>query len=181
MSRNPLLAIRNELNEIKRRLSLMARHGPVAEVNTAEGWVRLDLGEGDGGKLLSPKMPYAQMGGALKVHAPPSVGQNMTLFAPTGDPRQAVAIPMTWSNQNPSPGSGADPVLTYGDVKATIETGGIRIEIGGFTLLISGAGLAMEGGGVGHNGQDIGATHRHPGVEPGGGITLTPIASGPTP
>lgn len=194
---NPLLSLLMDVADIKRRLAMMGRHGPVAEVNTSEGWVRLDLGEGDDGPLLSPKIPYAQMAGGLKVHAPPSVGQNMTLFAPTGDTRQAVALPMTWSDENPTPGSGPDPVLTYGEVKATIEPGEIVIEIGGLTLSVSssafrvsvggveysvsGAGVASTGGGVGHNGQDIGSTHRHPGIEPGGGITDEPIANGPTP
>lgn len=181
MSSNRLLDMHNRMGALERRMAGLVRHGKVAEVNAAEGWVRLDLGEGDSGKLLSAKVPYGQMAGGLKVHAPPSVGQTMTMIAPGGDSRQAIALPMTWSNQNASPGDGADPVLTYGDVKVTIEPGGVRIEIGGVALLISGAGLAIEGGGVGHNGQDIGATHRHPGIEPGGGTTSTPIASGPTP
>lgn len=181
MSRNKLLDMHNRIGAMERRLAGMMRHGPVAEVNTAEGWLRLDLGEGDEGKLLSPKIPYAQMAGALKLHTPPSVGQTMTMFAPTGDPRQAVALPLSWSDENVSPGSGADPVLTYGDVTITVETGGVRVEVGGFSLLLSGAGLAMAGGRVGHNGQDIGSSHRHPGVMPGGAQTGTPVAGGPTP
>lgn len=178
---DPFLAIVNRIASLERRLAGMIQHGPVAEVNTAEGWVRLSRGEGDSGPLLGPKIPYGQMAGGIKVHAPPTVGQNMTAISPTGDPRQAVAMPLTWSDQNQAPASGANPVMTYGDVRIEVTEGGVRIEVGGFALLVSGAGLAMEGGGVGHNGQDIGASHRHPGIEPGGGITQTPIASGPTP
>ncbi|MCR6673233.1 hypothetical protein [Devosia ginsengisoli] len=181
MASNPLMAMHMRISELERRLSMTVRHGRVAEVNEAEGWARLDLGEGDAGRMLSPKLPYGQMAGALKVHAPPSVGQTMTMIAPGGDFRQAIALPMTWSNANESPGDTADPVLTYGDVKITLTEGGVRIEVGGFELLVSGAGLAMAGGGVGHNGQDIGSTHRHPDVLPGPANTGTPIAAGPTP
>lgn len=182
MTTNRLLALHNRVAALERRMAQSMRHGAVAEVNAAEGWVRLDLGEGDAGRLLSPKVPYAQFAGALKVHTPPTVGQNMTLLAPTGDPRQAIAIPMTWSDQFASPSdSGAENVLTFGDVRVTIEDNAITAVIGGFTLKISAAGLAMAGGGIGHNGRNIGATHTHGGVEPGGGSTDEPSAGGPTP
>lgn len=179
---NPLLDLFNRVASIEKRLAGMMRHAPVHEVNASEGWVRLNLGDGDDGPLISPKIPYGQFAGALKVHTPPSVGQNMTMVAPTGDPRQAVALPMTWSNQNESPsGSSAENVVTFGDVRIELTESGVRIEVGGFTLLVSGAGLAMEGGGVGHNGKNIGATHRHSGIERGGSNTDPPNAGGPTP
>ena len=182
MSSNPLLDIFNRLAALERRVAGMIRHGTVAEVNAAEGWVRLDMGEGDSGKLISPKVPYGQFAGALKVHTPPSVGQTMTMVSPGGDPRQAVALPMTWSNQNASPsGSESENVVTFGDVRIELTEGGVRVEVGGFALLVSGAGLAMAGGQVGHNGQDIGSTHRHPGILPGPANTGTPIAGGPSP
>lgn len=175
MARNPLVALINDVNEIKRRLSVMGRHGVVAEVNPAEGWVRLNLGDGDNGPLLSPKLPYAQMAGALKLHAPPTVGQNMTLFAPTGDIRQAIAMPMTWSDANPTPGQSADPVFTYGDITITIEPGAILIGIGGTAWRITPAGLSQTGGMIRHNEKDIGSTHRHGGVLTGGAATNPPV------
>ena len=176
------LRLRADVDNLKRRLNTMARHGVVQQVNAAEGWVRLNLGEGDDNDLLSPKIPYTQFAGALKVHTPPSVGQTMTMFAPTGDPRQAVALPMTWSDQNESPSdSASENVLTFGEVRVELTEGGLRIEVGGFAMLISGAGLAMAGGAIGHNGQDIGASHQHPGVMPGPSRTGTPVDSAPTP
>lgn len=134
--------ILNRIAALEKRLSGMVRHGPVAEVNPAEGWVRLNLGEGDSGPLLSPKIPYAQMAGALKFHAPPSEGQQMTYFAPSGDPRQAVAIPMTWSDANPSPsGSGEENVMTFGSVTIAIKGDSVRITAGGTWFEISAGGI----------------------------------------
>lgn len=179
---NALLLMHNRIAALERRVAGMIRHGRVAEVNAAEGWVRLDLGPGDDGPYLSPKVPYGQFAGALKVHTPPSVGMNMTLISPTGDTRQAIALPMTWSDQNASPSdSAAENVVTFGDVRMTLADDGVRIEVGGFELLVSGAGLAMAGGAIGHNGKDIGATHRHSGVERGGATTDPPTGGGPTP
>lgn len=134
--------ILNRIAGLEKRLSSMVRHGPVAQVNPAEGWVRLNLGEGDSGPLLSPKIPYAQMAGALKVHAPPSEGQQMTYFAPSGDPRQAIALPMTWSDANPSPsGSGEENVLTFGSVTIAVKADSVRLTAGGTWLEISSGGI----------------------------------------
>jgi hypothetical protein len=195
---NELLDLYHRVASLERRLAGMVKHGKVAEVNASEGWVRLDLGEGDAGRLKSPKIPYAQFAGALKVHTPPSEGQQMTWLAPGGDSRQSFALPLTWSEQNESPSDAGDEnVLTYGNVRATIKDDLVKIEIGGLTLeltgnhmrlsvggavwKLSGAGYAQAGGGMGHDGQDVGSTHRHPDVEPGPAQTGTPVASGPTP
>ena len=177
-----LLELYNRVSRLEQRLAAMVKHGRIAEVNPEEAWVRLNLGEGDAGPLLSPKIPYAQFAGALKVHTPPTVGQQMTWLAPGGDSQQSFALPLTWSDQNQAPSkSGDENVITFGDVRITLDASSVLIEVGGFVLRVSAEGLAMAGGGVGHNGQDIGSTHRHPGIMPGGGITATPIASGPTP
>ncbi len=177
-----LIELHNRVSRLEQRAASMVKHGRVAEVNAAEGWVRLDLGDGDAGRLLSPKIPYAQFAGALKVHTPPSEGQQMTWLAPGGDSRQSFALPLTWSERNESPSEKQDEnVITYGDVRITLDEASVLIEVGGFRLRVSAEGLAMQGGGVGHNGRDIGATHRHPDVMPGPAETGLPVASGPTP
>ena len=179
---NELLELYTRGSRIEQRLAGMVKPGRVAEVNPDEAWVRLDLGEGDNGPLLSPKIPYAQFAGALKVHTPPTEGQQMTWLAPGGDSQQSFAVPLTWSDRNEAPSkSGDENVITYGDVRITLDASSVLIEVGGFALRVSAAGLAMEGGGVGHNGQDIGSTHKHPDVMPGPALTGTPVASGPTP
>jgi len=81
--------------DLERRLSGTMRHGKVEEVNSEEGWIRLNFGKGTGGgDFLSPKIPYSQTSGEMKFHSPPSKGQQMTLLAPGGDWQQAIAMPM---------------------------------------------------------------------------------------
>lgn len=174
-----LVTLHLRMSDLERRVAEMVRHGTVSDVDTKKGLMRLSFGEGDSGEFKGPWVPYAQIAGALKVHTPPSVGQQMTMVSPTGDMRQAIALPMTWSDANPSPGQSADPVLTYGDVEVTITPSSVTIEVGGFTAKFTSAGLATKGGGVSNEGKDIGASHTHGGVMPGDGDTLTPNPGGP--
>lgn len=109
------------IDALERRFETSQQHGTVHEVDTAKSRVRLKLGEVNGEPVIGPWVPYAQVAGAVKAHVPPSVGQQMTAVSPSGDPRQAIALPMTFSNANPSPGSSADPVITYGDFTFTLE------------------------------------------------------------
>ncbi len=193
-----LLELYNRVAALERRAAGLVKHGRVSEVNAREGWVRLDIGAGDAGRLISPKIPYAQFAGALKAHTPPSVGQQMTWLAPGGDPRQSFALPLTWSEQNESPSQNQDEnVVTYGNVRMTLKDNLVRINVGGLqweltsehmTLDVGGvhwkfsaAGYAQAGGGMGHNGRDVGATHKHPDVMPGGARTGLPVDNGPTP
>lgn len=162
------------VSALERRVAGSMRHGTVAEVDPAEGWVRLDLGPGDGGALLSPRIPYAQMAGALKAHVPPSVGQQMTVLAPTGDMQQGVAMPLTWSDANPSPGDSADIAITLGDVRIDMNGSGLTLAVGGVTLEISGAGLKVRGGRIEHDEVNVGSTHTHGGVVSGPSDTLEP-------
>lgn len=193
MAIRELVEIAARVAELERRIAGVMRHGVVAEVDPEKQRVRLDFGPSHGGegKFLSPWVPYAQFSGALKVHTPPTVGQQMTAMSPTGDFRQAVAIPLTHSDQNPSPsGAGDQNVVTYGNVTMTLaddlvrsEVGGLTFEltsaaaqitIGGVTFKVSGAGVEITGGTVKHDGKNIGSTHIHGGVIPGGGTTDVP-------
>lgn len=162
--------------ELERRVAGSQRHGVVHEVDPAAGTVRLRLGEGtDGQPFLSPPIPYAQTMGALKAHIPPSVGQQMTMMAPGGDWRQAVAMGMSASNANPSPsGAGNQNVITFGSATITLTGSGLTIAVGGVTMEISGGGVAITGGTVTHNGKNIGSDHTHGGVIPGGASTAGP-------
>lgn len=168
--------LRLRLAEVERRQDNTLRHGVVAEVDPAKGTVRLKVGKNtDGTDVLSPKIPYGQMAGGLKVHAPPTVGQNMTMFSPGGEMEQAIAMPFTWNNANKSPSSSGDEnVLTFGDVKVTLLASSVRFEIGGFVFELSAAGMVAEGGRLEHDGLDIGSTHKHGGVMPGAARTLVP-------
>ena len=162
--------------ELERRFSGMMRHGTVEEVDPGKHRIRLKFGtDVEGNPFLSPWIPYAQVAGTLKVHVPPSVGQQLTLMAPAGDWQQAVAIPFTWSNQNPAPSNAGDEnVLTFGDVRVTLKDGHLEISAAGVTLELTGNGFAITGGEVRHDGKNIGATHTHGGVTLGTAETEAP-------
>jgi len=138
--------------ELERRVAGMVRHGTVEQVDPQKQRVRLRLGGTDDKPFIGPWVPYAQIAGALKVHTPPSVGQQMTLLSPTGDPRQAVALPMTWSNQNASPSQkGDEHVLTFGSCRIelrgneiVVKVPRILIECDGSTFELTGSGLKMR-------------------------------------
>lgn len=162
--------------ELERRFAGLMRHGTVEEIDTTRHRIRLNFGKDiDGKPFLSPWVPYAQVAGALKVHTPPSKGQQFTALSPSGDWQQAIALPMTWSDQNASPSSaGNEHVLTYGDVRLTIREQMLEARLGPVTLRVTAQGVAIMGGKVTHEDKNIGATHIHGGVVPGGGLTDVP-------
>lgn len=171
--------------ELERRADGTVKQGPVAEVDPKAGTVRIRLNEeGAEEPFLSPPIPYAQMAGALKVHAPPSVGQQMTIISGAGDFRQGLAVPMTWSNKNASPSDkGDENVLTFGSVKiemrgeeivVTVPT--LKFDCDGVTVEVSGSGVTINGGRVEHDGKNIGSSHTHGGIERGGSDTNPPNA-----
>lgn len=160
MAIRELVEIAARVAELERRIAGVMRHGVVAEVDPEKQRVRLDFGPSHGGegKFLSPWVPYAQFSGALKVHTPPTVGQQLTAMSPTGDFRQAVAIPLTHSDQNPSPsGAGDQNVVTYGNVTMTVADDLVEVRVGGALLKItsaeitvstSGSSIVLNGDGV---------------------------------
>ncbi len=162
--------------ELERRFAGLVRHGTVAEVDAGRGRMRLRFGTATGGgDLLGPWVPYSQLAGAIKAHVPPAVGQQFSVIAPSGDWRQAVAVPLTWSDQNQSPSDKDDEnVITYGDARITLKADSLAVKIGGVTMTISDDGVAITGGKVTHDGKNIGSTHIHGGVTPGGGTTDVP-------
>lgn len=190
---NSLAELVAKVAELERRMSGMVRHGTVHSVDPAKQTVRMVIGEGDDGPVLSPPIPYGQQAGALKVHTPPTVGQQMTAFAPSGDPQQAVAMPFTWSNQNQSPSQAGDQnVITFAGMRIELTAGGLKITKGGMTTEltgsgvkvtaggvthdISGSGIKTTGGKIEHNDLNIGSDHKHRDVEPGAGVTGIPTA-----
>ena len=130
--RTILQSIFARLSEIERRISMIGRQGEVAEVDPAKASIRLKIGKGpDGQDVLSPWLPYAQIAGALKIHAPPSVGQQMFLVPQGGDINQSVAIPLSWSNAQPSPDTTTiKNVMTFGQVRIEVEGEKIFAKVG---------------------------------------------------
>lgn len=171
-----LAALALRVAELERRQANNFRHGTVEQVDAEKQLVRIRMGEPkDGQPFVGPWVPYAQIAGALKVHTPPSVGQQMTMLNPTGDFRQAVAMPMTWSEQNASPSTkGDEHVLTFGDVRIDIKGGSLKITVGGHSIEISAAGTVFTNGKIEHDGHLIDKTHQHTEVFKGPDLTGPP-------
>lgn len=194
-----------EIVELAKRVSVLEqaverqmRPGTVHEVDAKKQRFRMRLNGDDGEPFLGPWIPYGQTAGALKFHNPPSVGQQMMMFAPAGEYRQATAYPMTFSDDNASPAEGGDEhVMTFGSVrleirgeqlKATVggaslelTDGAITIKLGGSTLTITDdqieaatAKMQVSGASLKHNAKEVGDTHRHRDVLPGPALTGVP-------
>ncbi len=177
MAIRELVELAARIAELERRFSGMMRHGTVAEVDTNTQRIRLDFGPAHGteGRFLSPWIPYAQFSGALRVHTPPSVGQQFTAMSPNGDFQQAVAVPLTHSNANPSPSTAADQnVLSFGSVTVTLAEDSVEFAVGDVRFKVDGANVEITGGEVRHNGKNIGDSHIHSGVLSGPSVTGTP-------
>lgn len=171
-----LANLRNRIAELERMMDNTFRMGTVEEVNPKDGLMRLKIGkDSEGNDQLSPWRPYAQMAGALKLHSPVSKGQNMILISPAGDTSQGVAFPMSWNNANANPGENAEAnVLTFGDVKISLEGGAVTFAVGGVTYKISSEGTEQTGGKKIHDGKNVGSDHTHGGVEHGSDSTDVP-------
>lgn len=110
--------------------------GPVTDVDPKKHRCRIAVGEdADGKEVKSPWIPYGQIAGTRKVHSAPSKGQQMTLFSPNGDYTQAVAVPYTWSDNNPSPSDkGDEDIDLRGRTKRTQKDADLKQEVDGLTV-----------------------------------------------
>ena len=150
MAVRELVELVSRVAELERRFAGVMRHGTVAEVDPERQRVRLDLGPAHGtkGQFLSPWVPYAQFSGALRVHTPPTVGQQLTAMSPSGDFQQAVALPLTHHSGNPSPSKAGDEnVMTYGNVRMTLADDLVRVVVSGTRLELSSAKVTLSMGG----------------------------------
>ncbi|WP_342361403.1 phage baseplate assembly protein V [Terrarubrum flagellatum] len=150
-----LEALLHRVTDIERRHANMAVKGTVHEVNAEKQVARLKTGVDDDGKdVLGPWVPYAQVAGAMKIHSPPSVGQQMIAFNPSGEPRQGVLLPFTWSDNNQSPStSGNEHVLTFGGIKVKVEGG--KITVDGKVVFNGEVHVGGEGGKAVHRKDDL--------------------------
>ncbi len=142
---NEFVKLVHRVAELERRAKGNFRQGTVAEVDPAAGTVRLKLGAGEQGDFLSAPIPYAQTAGAVKFHNPPSVGQQMMAMSPNGDLRQAVAMPLGFSDENASPsGAGDQHKMTFGSVTVTMAGDSLVIQVGASTVTIAAGSVSIN-------------------------------------
>ncbi len=88
----------HRLEELERRLANVVRMGRVVEVDAARGLVKLQAAG-----LTTDWLPWTTQAGEVNVFIPPSVGQQMMLVSPSGEPGQGWAVPAGFSNQFAQP------------------------------------------------------------------------------
>lgn len=132
-----ILQLLIRIAELERKLDSMFRHGPVHERKKIDGrwFVRLEIGGADDDPFLSPWILYCSPNGGpngLNVHRVPAKGEQLTMLSPAGDPRQAVAVPLFWSDDHPPPSDDEDAVtITHPKFKLDLKDGVLKIETKG--------------------------------------------------
>ncbi len=166
-------------NDLRDRHERMFRPGAVTDYDPVAHAYRQQIGiDENGAPIKSPWRPHTQHAGALKLHVPLSVGQQMLLISPDGDIEQGIGLPYGWSDANAAPaGDGGTLSGSFGGVSWSVSGGGVTIA-GNLTqtgnLTVSG-NVAASGGTLQHNSKDVGSDHKHSGVQTGGGDTGTPV------
>lgn len=178
------------------------RVGSVLSVDLAAGTCTLEIGDPDEQPVATTKIAWGVIrAGETVVWSPPSVGEQVLLFCPDGDIAQAIPFGALYCNAFPAPGGtlrefvrfgdgaeiGYDPeahhydiTLPGGATMAIVATGGVTVEgdvaitgnvaIDGNTTT---TGTIFADGNVTGDGVSL-KTHRHTGVQTGGGISGAP-------
>ncbi len=98
--------------ELSRMLENLIRLGTVLEVDHARARIRVQSG-----KLNTQWIPWlTSRAGETKTWSPPTVGEQVILLSPSGEPAAGVALTGLYSDAKPSPSiSPNDHVTTYPD------------------------------------------------------------------
>ena len=171
--------------DLKDRHERMFRPGTVASVDPNAHTYRHVLGlDENGNQILSPPRPYSQHAGQLKLHNPPSVGQQMLLISPDGDFEQGIGMPYGWSNANASPStSGSTIAGIFAGISFSLNGSALALTAnvtltGNLTqtgnLSVSG-NVGASGGTFQHNSHDVGATHKHTEITSGADQSGPPV------
>jgi phage baseplate assembly protein gpV len=144
--------------EADRKIANVVSVGIVTAVDNGGSKVRVQIGD-----LSTASIPVAQIrSGAIRLHWMPSVGEQVTVYAPSGDMARAFvggSLPINGNAVAPDAGS------------PTMDLGGGTLRLIG-TLYIDGD--VQVTGDVVASGISL-VTHRHSGVIPGAGTTGGPV------
>ena len=135
--------LRSSHADLEARMGRTFRKGQVTDVDAINHIYRQEVGvDDDGNPVKSPWLPYSQIAGALKVHSPPSIGEQYMMIAPDGDHSQALGFPHGWSDSNPSPSTDpAADVSVRGNVMRTVKDGLHLLAVGTTTTNMTAAAL----------------------------------------
>lgn len=148
----------HRIEELERRHANFMRPGKVTEVDYAKGLIKVRVGD-----LDSQWVPWLERAGSGHTEwNPPSIGQQVHLFSPSGEPGQGWVMPGGYSSDNPQPhDKGGEKKIVAGKFIIVGE------------LVINGP-VHQSGGEITSNGHVIDDTHQHTNVLPGGGLSGPP-------
>jgi phage baseplate assembly protein gpV len=111
--------------DLEARIERTHRKGKVTDVDAKKHLYRQEIGLDDNGNTVkSPWLPYAQIAGDLKVHSPPTVGEQYLIVNPDGSPdfTQSVGVPHGWYDKNPSPSTDPHADVTVRGTTLAVRT-----------------------------------------------------------
>lgn len=189
-----------ETAELQRRLANLFRVGKVVEIDRTKGRVKVEF---DGVK--TPWMPWqTARAGAVKNWSPPGMGEQVCVVSPFGELGSGFVMGGAINyNQKAAPDnrenvekitlpSGGSYEIVVGDTTVIFDGSKVSLLAGGKTFVISGGKATFDGdievtgkitasGDIKSTGGDVLAgsitlkTHKHGGVQSGGGLTGLPV------
>ena len=178
------------LVELQRRLANVVRVGTVEEADFSTARVKVRMGG-----ILTGWLPMSGIrAGGVRVWSPLTVGEQVTVFSPSGDLAQGMVMPGTYCDANASPGNSGTAINVVFPDGSTLDwdagtmsfqtTGTVKIKAGEIELE---AGNIRVKGPVEQTGGDITSdsdviasgihlvTHVHSGVMSGPATTGPPV------
>lgn len=111
------MASMNNAAELLRLIQNLIRIGTIAEVDHAAARVRVKSGD-----LLTGWMPWADTrAGTTRTWSPPTLGEQVLVFAPGGDTENGVALTALYQSAHPAPSKSADVFHAVMPDSATFE------------------------------------------------------------
>jgi hypothetical protein len=128
------------VEESERRLTNVMRPGRVVQVDAQKGLVKLTYAKDEtGADVVGPWIRWMERAGGIKTWTPPSVGEQVIMFSPSGDiSGHSWVLPGGYSQANPQPHD---------------QGGEHKMSIGGTSILITGDKVIITAGQIAFNGQ----------------------------
>ena len=97
-----------QLADLARRVANMIRTGRIAEVDHAAARVRVQSGD-----LLTEWLPWqTRRAGNTLTWCPPTVGEQVMILSPSGEPAAGMVIPALYCQDHPAPDNSPDTHVT---------------------------------------------------------------------
>ena len=181
----------SDLNDPRRLIGNLMRLGTIESLDLAEGTVRVRVGE-----IVTGDIPFAApRAGAVRIWAPPSIGEQVLLFCPEGDIEAGIILGALFCDAHPAPVSDGTFLIDFPDgtrlsydpkahkLAITLGEGG-SAEItapGGLTLnadvtlngTLDATGKITSAEDVLASGKSL-KSHKHLAVQPGSGVSGMP-------